>query len=317
MDMSKVPLFKTLLDHKRSSQDGYRVLYAMLCVCHPKLVEKPKLEAPTMETNGNLFTFIRKYSNYLQCEKISKRQYSDMEKLTYIINTLDSDGRFEKALNIIRIQKNTYEEMTKTQPTTTFPHLLTLDAVPYTIMNVYSEREKQELFGTNNNITTPTVRAVTYNKKRPPQTTSNTPRQRIQNVCECCGIAGHDVRTTGCDFAASLMLANDFLQQNRSMKRSIIQNFREYQTERLERMKAPKTLSRRIQKAAQTKRIGITPQVRLLIEAIGDTIEEDDNSYTLDHDIDLNDINFLSTIDDTAIDEFHDATTSSNNQHTE
>ena len=99
--MSKVPLFKTLLDHKRSSQDGFRVLYAMLCVCHPKLVEKPKLEAPVMETNGNLFTFVRKYSNYIECERISNRHYSDMEQLTYVINTLDIDGRFEKALNII------------------------------------------------------------------------------------------------------------------------------------------------------------------------------------------------------------------------
>ena len=85
-------------------------------------------------------------------------------------------------------------------------------------MNVYWEREKQELFGTNNNVTPPTVRAIMYNKRRPPQSTNNAPRQRIHNVCECCGIAGHDVRTTGCDFAASLMLANDFLQQNRSMK---------------------------------------------------------------------------------------------------
>ena len=99
--MSKVPLFKTLIDHKRSSQDGFRVLYAMLCVYHPKLVEKQKLEAPVMETNGNLFTFVRKYSNYIECERISNRHYSDMEQLTYVINTLDIDGRFEKALNII------------------------------------------------------------------------------------------------------------------------------------------------------------------------------------------------------------------------
>ena len=82
-------------------------------------------------------------------------------------------------------------------------------------------------------------------------------------------------------------------------------------------MKAPKTLSRRIQKAAQNKHIGTTPQVKLLIEAIGDTIEDDNNTYLTDHNIDLNDINFLSTIDDTTIDEFHDASTSLNNQSTE
>ena len=69
MDMSKVPLFKTLLYHERNSQDGFLVLYAMLCVCHPKLVEKPKLEAPVMENNDNILTFVRKYSNYIECEK--------------------------------------------------------------------------------------------------------------------------------------------------------------------------------------------------------------------------------------------------------
>ena len=69
MDMSKVPLFKTLLDHERISQDGYIVLYSRLWVCHLKLVEKSKLEVPIMESNGNLFTFTHRYSNYLECEK--------------------------------------------------------------------------------------------------------------------------------------------------------------------------------------------------------------------------------------------------------
>ena len=165
-----------------------------------------------MANNGNLFTFVRKYSNYIECEKISNRHYSDMEQLTYIINTLDADGRFEKEINIIRIKKNTYEEMLKTQPVTTFPHLLTLHAVPYTIMNIYSEMKKHELFGTTNNTTTtPTVRALSYNRRYSQQTNTSKPRQRTQNICSCCGIAGHDVYTTGCDFAASMMLANDFL----------------------------------------------------------------------------------------------------------
>ena len=316
MDMSKVPLFKTLLDHERSSQDGFRVLYAMLCVCHPKLVEKPKLEVPVMENNGNLFTFIRKYSNYIECEKISNRHYSDMEQLTYIINALDIDGRFEKALNIIRIQKNTYEEMLKTQPTTSFPHLLSLHAVPYTIMNVYSETEKHELFGTTNNTTsTPTVRAISYNQHHQSrQNSTSKPRVRTQNICACCGIAGHDVYTTGCDFAASIMLSNDFLQKNRTTKRQIIDKFRNYQNERLEKMKTPRRLSRRIQTAAQNKRISISPQVRLLMEAIGDTIEDDSESPTNLPSITLDNFDFSPVTDDNNLDDFHDATNTPSQQ---
>ena len=72
-----------------------------------------------------------------------------------------------------------------------------------------------------------------------------------------------------------MMLADKFLQQNKTMKRSIIQNVRQYQNDRLEKMKTPRTLSKRIQKVVQNKRIGISPQVKLLIEAIGDTIEDD------------------------------------------
>ena len=120
----------------------------MLCTCHPKLIERAKIEPPTMESNGNLFSFIRKYSNYIECERISKRSYTNMEILTFITDTLDTDGRFEKALNIIRIQKNLHEEMLAIQPNAPFPNSLTLATLPYTIMKVSSIAEKHLLFGT-------------------------------------------------------------------------------------------------------------------------------------------------------------------------
>ena len=109
----------------------------MFCTCHPKLIEREKIEPPTMESNRNLFSFIRKYSNYIECERISKRSYTDMEILTFIADTLDTDGRFEKALNLIRFQKNLHEEMLAIQPNALFPNSLTLATLPYTIMKVY------------------------------------------------------------------------------------------------------------------------------------------------------------------------------------
>ena len=103
-----------------------------------------------------------------------------------------------------------------------------------------------------------------------------------------------------------MMLADKFLQQNKTMKRSIIQNVRQYQNDRLEKMKTLRNLSKRIQKAAQNNCIGISPQVKLPVKASGDTIEDNQNN------IDLADINFLSTTEDDNVDEFHDAPTSNN-----
>ena len=40
-------------------------------------------------------------------------------------------------------------------------------------------------------------------------------RQRIQAICEYCGISGHDICTTGCYYTASFILSNNFLQKIR------------------------------------------------------------------------------------------------------
>ncbi len=43
----------------------------------------------------------------------------------------------------------------------------------------------------------------------------------------------------------------------------------------MEQSKTKQSLSRRIEHATQDKRIGLSPQVKLLIQAIGDTVESD------------------------------------------
>ena len=137
IDFTNVPVFKPLLDHERSSQDGYKVLYTMLCTYHLICIANEKMGPRNMEAYRNLFSFIREYSNYIECKHISKRSYTDMEILTFIADTLDTDGRFEKALNLIRFQKNLHEEMLAIQPNALFPNSLTLATLPYTIMKVY------------------------------------------------------------------------------------------------------------------------------------------------------------------------------------
>lgn len=306
--MTKVPFFKQILEHERTSQDGYKVLYGMLCICHPKLMEKTKTEPPTLQTNGSLFTLIRQYTNYIKCERIANRTYTDVEKLSFIMNALESDGRFDKALSNLRIHKNMYEELSKTSPQAKFPPSLTVEILPYTIMKSYTTEEKHELF--TNTDTTPVVRAFKDNKRnfRYNNKTTTTNRQRIETTCKCCGISGHDVNSTGCDFAASFLLTTDYLRNNPHMKRNIINNFKAYQSTKLTKMKNKKVpISDRIKRSAQDKRIGISPTIKLFIEAIGDAFEDEDDSEQIDDVFDISEILTEDTNPDSH-EGFHDTT---------
>ena len=306
MDVQHVPIFKQLIIHERSSQDGYRVLYAMLCGCHPRLVEKTKIDPPKFKTNGNLFTFIRDYSNYIEYERISKRNYSNIEKLTFVIDALELDGRFEKALASIKMRKNTYEEMTKLNDTSTFPPALTLDTLPYTIMQCYTPKEKSDFFNTTPQ-SVATVQVINQQHTRPYQQRQPASRQSVNSICLCCGVAGHDVGTTGCDFAASFIMTNAYLRNNNNQKNNILTKFKDYQKKRLHNMTSRRNLSTRIHKKIHNKRIGLSPQMKQLVDAISEEIESDLNeSSTISDTPDIHTLAVFDLLEDSTPDEFHD-----------
>ena len=311
MDVHNVQIFKQLIIHERSSQDGYRVLYAMLCGCHPRLVEKTKLDPPKFKTNGNLFTFIRDYSNYIEYERISKRNYSDLEKLTFVIDALELDGRFEKALASIKLRKNTYEEMTKLSDNSSFPPALTLDTLPYTIMQCYTPKEKSDFFNTTPH-SVATVQAINQHQQtRSYQQRQPASRQSVNSICLCCGVAGHDVGTTGCDFAASFIMTNAYLRNNNNQKNNIITKFKDYQKRRLHNMTSRRNLSTRIQKKIHNKRIGLSPQMKLLVDAISEEIESDLNDSSIIPDTpDIHTLAVFDLVEDPTPEEFHDTSDS-------
>ena len=98
------------------------------------------------------------------------------------------------------------------------------------------------------------------------------------------------------------------------MKKQILPKFKSYQKNRLDASKTKQSLSKRIESAAQDKRIGLSPQVKLLIEAIGDTVESDlhetDDEPTILH---LTDIVDTTTVDE----EFHETDDRSSSSSTE
>ena len=308
MDMKQVPIFKQLIIHERNSQDGYKVLYAMLCGCHPRLVEKSKIEPPKFDQNGNLFTFIREYSNYIECERISSRSYTDIEKLSFVIEALEADGRFEKALGSIKMRKNAHEEMVQINSKSVFPPALTLETLPYTIMQCYTPKEKSEFFSTSST-TVPTIQAITQRQpSQQRQRSSNQTRQVTNTICRSCGIAGHDVGSTGCDFATSFIMTNAYLRNNSNNKQFILSQFKQHQQNRLTNLNSRKSLSNRIQNKAQNKRIGLSPQMRLLVDAIGEEIESELNETSSECEDNANILSVYDLPPDSTTDEFHDTT---------
>ena len=72
--MLKVPPSQTLywiMNVQPKMEIAYSTQYSV-SVIH-NWWKQQKIETPTMDTNGNLFTFIHQNSNYIEHEKISKR----------------------------------------------------------------------------------------------------------------------------------------------------------------------------------------------------------------------------------------------------
>ena len=84
---------------------------------------------------------------------------------------------------------------------TPFPQHLSLNTLPYTIINVYTQEERNSLFGTDTDLTAsqsnkPMINAMRGRRNYDNQTTRSDiiPRARINEFCECCGEYGHNLK---------------------------------------------------------------------------------------------------------------------------
>ena len=315
----KVPFFSNMIDYKKATQDGYRVLYAFLTCCHPKLVQRTKMDIPKMVPNGNFFSFMRMFNNWLEYEKIAQRNYSDIENLSVVIDVLKTDGRFEKALSTINMQKQLYEQMCKLNKNQPIPRELTVDIIPYTIMNAYESDEKRDLFSDSNETDAPTINRLNNdqnnNRQRgPPQRNAKfrmpvvqplgAGRARVDEVCKGCGNFGHSVFKNGCDFIANHIRATRFIESNPNMIEKILRYHAQHQARRALKLTG-KTIAQRMEQLAKNRRLGLGPTVRALFDVVGETLESvmfEDEEETIDTMQDLED-----ELDAQFQEEFHDA----------
>ena len=98
------------------------------------------------------------------------------------------------------------------------------------------------------------------------------------------------------------------------MKKQILSKFKLYQKNQLDASKTKQSLSKHIESAAQDKRIGFSPQVKLVIEAIGDTVESDFNETDDEPTV----LHLTGIVDTTTVgEEFHDTDDRSSSSSTE
>ena len=105
-------------------------------------------------------------------------------------------------------------------------------------------------------------------------------RHITSTIYACCGIAGHDVSQNGCDFGVSFIMTNAYLRNSSSNKQFILSKFKQHQQNRLNNINRRQSLSNRIKKRAENKHIGLSPQMKLLMDTIGEEIESEFTKVT-------------------------------------
>lgn len=89
IDPSKVLVFRQFVNYKSQIQDGYCVIYAILSIIHPNIVQRSKITEPSFDNDTNLFVYIRHYCDWLEFERVCARTYTPTEQLTTIIDAMD------------------------------------------------------------------------------------------------------------------------------------------------------------------------------------------------------------------------------------
>lgn len=115
-------------------------------------------------------------------------------------------------------------------------------------------------------------------------------RQRVDAKCAGCGIWGHDIFSTGCDFTASLINAQKFLEKYPKTASKLLAQQSAHQSQRKSSLSAK--VSTRFQAMAKKKNIKFGPNINTLMDVLGDTmdtilceaIDDDETTEVIDFD---------------------------------
>lgn len=350
VNCSKVPVFKQFIEYEQKSQDGFRALYAILTICHPNLVDRSKMTLPSLVTTPNIFTYIRQLRNWHTFEQIQKRNYSELEQLTTAMEEMERDGRFDKALQLLRMKRQLHQNLLKTSPKVSFPPSLYLEQLPYTLMTAYNPEERDTLFGLestgestdddsegvvnklsdgrwNNNKNFKNNYNFKKNQSSPNFTRYNrysqndNRRKRIDATCAACGCFGHDANKNGCDLTAQVLMILRYIKKEPQRIKSIINRYADHQEKRKKYIQKKGRFSDKFHQNANARNYQYGPQVRALFDLVGDTLDDIfEEDYGVVHQIEDDDtsdlVDLISTFEGASTDTFHDSQQDDGLEHT-
>jgi hypothetical protein len=230
--------YKAILDHGKTEQDGFDILYDLMTLCHPKLVAitnkyRNVNEKPTFDRNDSIYSYCNKLQSWLDIETINNHRHTEDDIINIVLEQLRPDTRYDKAVESITQQLTFNDTFQRQLGTVIFPEGLKLRNLPGTIMSYYSTEEKANLFPTDDNTSTinllhdeSVVDAIINSMGSKPSYA----RESVDLFCPGCGQHGHSVFQSGCDFCAKHLLVTEFFKKFANMKPKVIEKFKEHQT---------------------------------------------------------------------------------------
>ena len=247
--------YDAIVKHGSIGKDGFEVLYELMTHCHPKLlVATAKIrdtnKRPELTSLDSVYSYCEKLTTWLTIESIKGLQHSDDQVLDIIMEEMRRDEKYGKAIKSITSElaiKDTFHRMSGTS---TFPENLKIYHLPSTIMSYYTKEEREDLFPTDNNsdavvnkvmVDEPLntsemgsemqelVQAIVKAMKDSTSKGTRITRERVDEMCEGCGMWGHNVYQTGCDRCAQYLMIKKYLEDNPQNIKSILYKYKKHQ----------------------------------------------------------------------------------------
>ena len=300
-----------------SNSDGFRLIYRILELVHPRLRQSKggmhkTIPPPTYSdiTDDSIYTFLKRYKNFLMYEKLSpqSRIYNDVEQTTFIINALRHDARLRPGLYYVESTLQAYQRDVRLNSAIPFPLELQHDEIGVVIdehSDDYTVGANASLptsiFNSAHKLTDDAVIHALHSRRQPYKRnddnrhdnkntrpgkrdyTSNRDSKNSSTTCKACHGLGHCV-TKGdiCYILAKATVCHTFMA-SATNKDHIQRNALDFKKERKEKTYKAKTSSKMRGMIRKMVADGSTMKELTPIINLAQAIEDDsDDGYDSD-----------------------------------
>ena len=209
---------RNYINQYSTNSDGYKVLYQLLRLVHPFLLNNGTLyNTPFLSHTGNLFKYADQLRNYILVQQIQKRIYTEKEKSEMFIQNIDDDSykhtrakclaELEMSLSPDGIQVNKSDLRFENLPTTL--------------------QQYHDALSMDTSATYPVVRAM---KKNPRSREKQYTKTKTSNgnykpeQCPGCGQWNHPI--TQCKFVPKVSLAMQYIKTKPRHVEKLVKEFK-------------------------------------------------------------------------------------------